>query len=132
MNRTCQIVASGLLAAAFALGQAEIGTSESAVTFTTGVNLVPVKVVVRDKQGRAVGNLTQEDFVLQDRGKPQTIVRFSIEKPEPQTATVIAEAVDDTGRPALQPRDVRAAVIPERFLAYIFDDVHTPIGDLMQ
>ena len=132
MQRAHQFVCLGLLGTVLAWGQAEIGTTESAVTFTTGVNLVPVKVVVRDKQGRAVGNLTQDDFILQDRGRQQTIVRFSAETPEPQKVQVVAEAVDDAGRPVLQPREARAAVIPERFLAYVFDDVHTPIGDLMQ
>ncbi len=131
MIRTRQLAASGLLAAVLAFGQAEIGTTETAVTFTSGVNLVPVKVVVRDKQGRAVGNLTQDDFVLQDRGKDQTIVRFSVEQQEAQKVDVIAEAVDEAGRPVSQPRTPRAAVIPERFIAYIFDDVHTDIGDLM-
>lgn len=130
-----EITASGLLAFVLALplcAQTEIGTTETAVTFTSGVNLVPVKVVVRDKQGRAVGTLTQNDFVLEDRGRAQTIVRFSLEKPEAQVAQVTAEAVDPTGRPVLQPRSAPPAAIPERFLAYIFDDVHTPIGDLMQ
>ena len=107
MNHARHIAALGLLAATVSFGQAEIGSTESAVTFTTGVNLVPVKVVVRDKQGKAVGNLTQEDFVLQDRGKPQTIVRFSVDKPEPQQAQVVAEAVDDAGRPVSQPRAFR-------------------------
>lgn len=111
----------------------EIGTTETQVTFTSGVNLVPVKVVVRDKQGRAVGGvLTQSDFLLTDRGKDQTISRYSLERQERIEAQVTAERVDEAGRPVFQPRPERSAVIPERFLAYIFDDVHTDISDLIR
>ena len=49
-------------------------------TFKARVNLVMVPVVVRDKQGHAVGGLHQEDFQLFDKGKPQYIARFSVEK----------------------------------------------------
>jgi len=110
----------------------EIGTTETAITFSTGVNLVPVKVVVRDKQGRAVGDLKQSDFILTDRGKEQTVSRYSLERTEPIETQVIAERVDEAGRPILQPRSNRPAVIPERFIAYIFDDVHTDISDLIR
>lgn len=131
-----KLTVPALLFAALARGQQpapEIGTTETQVTFTSGVNLVPVKVVVRDKQGRAVGGeLKQSDFIVQDRGKAQTIARYSLEKQEPVTTQVEAERVDEAGRPVLQPRSSRPIAIPERFIAYIFDDVHTEIGDLIQ
>jgi VWFA-related protein len=130
-----QYTVPALLFATLAWGQQaapEIGTSETSVTFTSGVNLVPVKVVVRDKQGRAVGDLKQSDFILTDRGKEQTISRYSLEKQDRIEAQVVAERVDEAGKPVFQPRPERAAVIPERFLAYIFDDVHTEISDLIR
>jgi hypothetical protein len=46
------------------------------------VNLVQVRVVVRDSQGNVVTNLKKEDFQLQDNRKPQTISTFSVETPE--------------------------------------------------
>src|SRR5580700_7773831 len=57
----------------------EVITRETPATFRTKVNLVLVPVVVRDGQGRAVGDLHKEDFQLFDRGKPQTISSFSVE-----------------------------------------------------
>ena len=48
--------------------------------FKARVNLVMVPVVVRDRKGNAVGNLKQEDFQLFDKGKPQYIARFSMER----------------------------------------------------
>jgi VWFA-related protein len=135
MNQLRQFAASALLLCSIAWAQQpapEIGTSETAVTFSAGVNLVPVKVVVRDKQGHAVGDLKQSDFILTDRGKEQTVSRYSLERTEHIEAQVVAERVDEAGRPIFQPRTNRPAVIPERFIAYIFDDVHTAIEDLIR
>src|SRR5205823_11100412 len=60
---------------------AEITTRQDTdTTFKVSVNLVVVRVVVRDSQGRAVGTLKKEDFQLLDNGKPQTIARFALEQ----------------------------------------------------
>jgi VWFA-related protein len=107
---------------------AETATREEAATFRTHVNLVMVPVVVRDKKGKAIGNLTKQDFQLFDRGKPQEITRFSVEKagekpkdiaPEPQPGA----AAEESGKPA---------VAPDNFIAYLFDDIHIEPGDLMR
>src|SRR5215469_6771442 len=60
----------------------EVTTHEELETFQVKVNLVEVRVVVRDPQGNAVGNLKQEDFLLFDDKKPQTIARFAVEQRE--------------------------------------------------
>ncbi|MEO5923413.1 MAG: VWA domain-containing protein [Bryobacteraceae bacterium] len=135
MKLLCTFAASALFATSLAFAQQaapEIGTSEKAVTFTSGVNLVPVKVVVRDKQGKAVGDLKQSDFILTDKGKEQTISRYSLERTEPIAVETTAERVDAEGKPVFQPRANRPVAIPERFIAYIFDDIHTEIGDLIR
>jgi hypothetical protein len=58
----------------------EVSTHDATPTFGTRVKLVPVRVVVRDLNGKAVGDLRREDFQLFDRGKAQVISRFSVEK----------------------------------------------------
>jgi VWFA-related protein len=45
--------------------------------FSTDVNVVNVLATVRDKQGQIVRNLTQDDFILEENGRPQTIRYFS-------------------------------------------------------
>jgi len=66
------IVASAALAA----GQA---ASAPTTTLKVQVNEVILPVTVRDKKGQIVPNLKQDDFTLQEDGRPQTIKSFSRE-----------------------------------------------------
>ena len=105
-----------------------MSTQEAPVTFSTRVDLVSVPVVVRDKDGRAIGNLRQEDFQLFDKGKPQTITKFSIQKSSAGESLVTATAqVQSQTQPTANP-----PVLPERYVAYLFDDVHLTISELLQ
>ncbi len=52
----------------------------TATTFRVNVNLVLVEVGVHDEHGRAVGNLTREDFHVFEDGKEQEIAAFSHEE----------------------------------------------------
>src|SRR5438270_6170684 len=103
---------------------AETITKEEAATFKARVNLVMVPVVVRDKQGHAIGTLKQEDFHLIDKGKPQLITRFSLEKP----GSLAARAGKNGPKTIKEPGEGVDA--PERYLAYLFDDVHLRFEDL--
>jgi hypothetical protein len=67
---------------AWCQNQPEVSTREAPVTFTSRLNLVSVPVVARDREGRPIGNLKQENFQLFDKGKLQIVTRFSIEKSE--------------------------------------------------
>lgn len=112
----------------------EVVSHEEPVTFSSRVNLVSVPVVVRDREGRAVGNLRQEDFQLFDKGRPQVITKFSVEK-SGSAGTPETRAADGSTR---HENDAQAEpvgsppVLPERYIAYLFDDVHLEIGDLLQ
>jgi VWFA-related protein len=109
---------------------AEISSHEETPTFKVNVNLVLVRVVVRDSKGNAIGNLRKEDFQLFDNRKPQVITQFSPEQPGSQVATEqkahqpnLEGSATEAGKPP---------AIPERYVAYIFDDVHLNFGDLAQ
>ena len=60
---------------------AELTTEEASVPLRVLVNLVPVRVIVRDANGNAVATLHKEDFQLYQDGKPQLISNFSVETP---------------------------------------------------
>jgi VWFA-related protein len=107
----------------------EITSHEAPITFSSRVNLISVPVVVRDREGRAIGTLQKEDFQIFDKGKLQVITRFSVEKSDRLVAV-------DTGTSNV-PHEAQAAipaqtVLPERYVAYLVDDVHLDHGDLLQ
>ena len=108
------------------------GEGKDAAIFTSKVNLVMVPVVVRDKQGHAIGTLKKEDFLLFDKGRPQVITRFLIEKasdrlkPVEIAADVPVELKEEAKTPAA------TSVVPTRFTAYLFDDMHLDPGDLVE
>jgi VWFA-related protein len=107
-------------------------THEEPALFRTSTNLVLVPVVVRDSQGRPVGDLKQEDFQLFDRGKLQVITKFTIEKSDAKGNLVPAEPAPPAAAGGMQITEPAPAVdIPERFVAYLFDDVHTKNNDLV-
>jgi VWFA-related protein len=89
-----------------------------------------VPVVVRDSKGKAIGTLRKEDFQLFDKGKPQTIARFAIEKSDGRVVPM-----EVTAEPNLEKEAEKAPEGPppaSRFTAYLFDDMHTSFGDLAQ
>ncbi len=109
--------------------QPEVVTHEAPATFSSRVNLVSVPVVIRDRDGRSVGSLKQEDFQLFDKAKLQVITKFTIE-----TTASIAESgsrpagASETSPPPGAPKPE----LPSRYVAYFFDDVHMKAGDLLQ
>jgi VWFA-related protein len=111
----------------------EIATHDEPTTFKVNVKLVVVRAVVRDSQGHAVGNLHKEDFQVFDKGKPQVITQFDVEQPGAMTARARQKSEENTGNTASvdASSDIgSAAAAPERFVAYLFDDVHLEFGDL--
>jgi len=55
----------------------EVSSRDTPTTFKVRVNLVLVRVVVRDRQGKIVSNLKKEDFQLFDNKKLQNISSFA-------------------------------------------------------
>lgn len=123
------IVAAGALVAAVAAfapltAEPQVPARPQA-TFKTGVDLVMVDVVVRDKTGAIVRGLGPADFEIFEDGKLQTLSSFDFEEvtttaPKPLDP---ASSILDEGRVALstaakptvsaQPAANAAAVVPE-------------------
>ena len=103
--------------------QPEISTQEQTPSFQVKVNLVEVRVVVRDAQGKAIGNLKEDDFVLLDDKKPQTITKFSVEHHE--------AAAEKPGAPTASKGDeIRSHLGGSWRLTYLFDDFNSTPNDL--
>ena len=93
--------------------------SASKPTFPTAVDLVTVDVVVVDKKGKPVTGLAKDDFVVTEKGIPQSVASFE--------AVVIHEA-PATGRPAVRRMPFSTNVAPQsprtRTFLVVFDDIH--------
>jgi VWFA-related protein len=114
--------------------QPEVVSHDAPATFSSRINLVTVPVVVRDRDGRPVGSLRQEDFQLFDKGKAQVITKFSIETSGSAAAKAPApqDAVLAPSQSAAASAEPPKPVLPSRYIAYFFDDIHTKPGDLLQ
>ena len=119
----------GILArAGQAPGEQEIATEEVQSPFELQVqrNVVLVRAIVRDSNGRPVSGLRKEDFRLFDNGKPQDIDQFSVESsdaasPVPPQTPVKEEAGSERAS---------SNVTPRNYQALYFDDVHMNSEDI--
>jgi VWFA-related protein len=66
-------------------------SATSATGFSTDVKVVSVLAAVRDKQGKIIANLHQDDFELTEDGHPQTIRYFSRETELPLTLGLLVD-----------------------------------------
>jgi len=105
----------------------EVVTRDTSTTFKVRVNVVLVRVVVRDQDGKVVENLKKEDFQLFDNRKPQSISTFSLETPNSRAAPVIA--VSDHAEPDAVEKAPATAALPQRFVSLLFDDIHLQVQD---
>jgi VWFA-related protein len=100
-------------------------------TFRSNLELVLVNVIVRDKSGAIVRGLTQDDFVLTEDNRPQTVSTFSFETLDQQPASGTADvppvilsvpAVDaGPGAPSSIAPPVKADLHDRRLMVLFFD-----------
>jgi VWFA-related protein len=114
---------------------AELTSHDETTTFKVNVKLVVLRVVVRDSQGHALGNLQKEDFQVFDKSKPQVISQFSLEQPGIQAVKEEKTAEKNPmneNQPAASVPPGKPLSVPERFVAYLFDDEHLQFANLAQ
>src|SRR5438034_5619793 len=111
----CSIIATSILQA-----EKDQSTQKNPYTLQSNVDLVLVPVVVRDRDGRLVGDLTERDFQVFDNNKRQVISGFMLAAVAPQHST---QKAFESG-----PQTPNTA--PKRFVILLFDDLHVTFSDL--
>lgn len=108
--------------------KAEVASHDTGTSFKLRVNLVQVRVVVRDKQGKFVDGLKKEDFQLFDQGKLQPISTFGIDTLKTrQERAELAAKTQQVSEEEKSPDE--KMVVPQRFVALVFDDIHLRMED---
>ena len=103
-----------------------IGQNSAEFRLKVESNLVVVRAVVRDAQGKPVENLGKEDFRLLDKGKEQSIAHFEVERSTPQRPGASPGKAEPTSSPAAPSLGVPS------FMALYVDDLNTSDTDMMQ
>jgi VWFA-related protein len=106
----------------------EISSEDTTSSFKLNVNLVVVRVVVRDANGKPIPNLNKDDFLLFDNGKPQLISSFSVETPVSHISTQKTDSA--APEPAAAASSTAPVQTPQRFVALYFDDLNVSDSDL--
>ncbi len=93
-------------------------TSETVLRVTT--RLVLVDVVVVDKAGKPITNLSESDFSVLEDGKPQKIAAFTVHQPvQPKTQPPLLQPHVTTNRPEAMQMEGTVAVL-------LLDGLNTP------
>jgi VWFA-related protein len=100
----------------------QAGAAQEAIRARAELVLLPV--VVRDAKGQAIAGLTKDDFVVLDSSKAQTITAFSVE------ALSGSPAAAAPGAPTAPP-PATAPGSRLRHVAMFFDDLNSPLGDIV-
>jgi VWFA-related protein len=105
-------------------GQPEVEVHQTTPAFRlrSERNLVTLRVVVRDANGKTVGNLHKDDFRLLDNGQPQEVSGFTVESLSPEEAANQPVSSGMAQRGITTP--AKAPVAPQRFVGLFFDDFH--------
>jgi VWFA-related protein len=113
--------------APLSVGKDEITSHDGPATLQVRVNLVLVRVVVRDSLGQAVTNLKKEDFQVRDDRKLQTISTFAVETP----AAHASEVATKSGEPESSAGTASTVQLPQRFIVLFLDDYHLQAADVL-
>jgi VWFA-related protein len=104
---------------------AKLNTQDQPVRLNT--QLIQVHAVITDRQGRAVTDLTKEDFELLENDRPQPVSFFALEKIGSQKdapATPAPAVVDKAASPGLPPLPPLPPRPPSRTIVLFTDTLH--------
>lgn len=120
MRRICSYLAPATVAVALAMPGVSQTPPDQPVIHG-GTHVVLVNVVVKDKHGKPIEDLTRDDFTLRDNGQEQKIALFALEESGTKTAySVKPDRWTFTNRP---PSDSPGVT------AFLFDELNTSLTD---
>src|SRR5262245_58901304 len=96
-------------------------------TFRTDINFVRVDVIVTDKKGQPVTDLSQKDFQVWEDGEPQDVESFKLFKIDALTQTTPAREIR-----SLFDEESEAQREDVRLFAFFLDDYHVRRGNAMR
>jgi VWFA-related protein len=108
---------------------AELATRDTPAAFKVRVNLVQVRSVVRDADGKPVENLQKEDFQLYDGRKLQNISTFEVETAASRRLKVATMPPDEPAAANNGESPARESGLAQRFVAMVFDDQNLAVED---
>jgi len=95
-------------------------------TFKVSTELVEVRVVVTDRDGRPIEDLAKEDFELLESGQPQEISFFSVSQIEEEQDWPVVSKVPSQSRSLRE----RLSAPPARSTILYVDNLHLDFRDL--
>ena len=112
-------------------GEKEIATQDVQSPFKVQVqrNMVLVRAIVRDSNGRPVPRLRKEDFRLWDNGKPQEIDQFALESSSRTSAMARPAPGKESDEEAASEAGAANATA-RNFQALYFDDLQMTFEDI--
>jgi VWFA-related protein len=101
-------------------------TPQAAAPITTETRLVQLNVIVHDKHGAPIDDLTKDDFIITDNKAPQTVRMFSKEAP---SAADVAAAAADAPEPGTFSNRARAGAGNSAITIILIDQLNTAPND---
>ncbi len=121
-KRFCLLVWWMVLLTSVAYGQQrKAGSQPDQFTLQSNVDVILVPVLVRNRQGAALGDLTAADFQVFDNKKRREISGFMVATNARSRSTRISEKSGVGPSPRSS---------PWRFVVFLVDDLHITFGDL--
>jgi VWFA-related protein len=97
--------------------------------FTTGIDLVSLDVIVRDKNGQFVPDLTKDDFVILEDGVEQTMSDFRLMYGGRELSVELISAPTAAPEGMILPPTRPVADVAGRVFIIFIDDLHLEAGD---
>ncbi len=95
-------------------------------TFRAGINFVRVDVIVTDRSGNPVADLTQDDFELAEDGKPQSVETFRLVQ-----INTMAPVESQRRLTTRADEEIAAQDEDARIVVFFLDDYHVRLGNSM-